>query len=95
MQFIARDAVGKKGISRIDESFPKPFQKPVGIMVDNVCSDTCADDHLTTAPCGQIPAEIISYSDTFVKFLRACVISSADHEQYSQCESFTKCTKNL
>ena len=75
MQYISRNAVGEKGISRIDESFPKPFQEPVGIMVDNVCSDTCADDHLTTAPCGQILAEIIAYSDAFVKFLRgACFL---------------------
>lgn len=66
LQKIAVYAIGKERIAGIDEPFPEPFEEPIGIMVDNVRSDPCADDHLVPLLCVHLFG-IIAHFLPFVK----------------------------
>ena len=46
LQKIARNAVRKERVARADDTFPKAFKEPVGIVMDDVGPEPRGDDHL-------------------------------------------------
>ena len=61
---VTRHLVGKERVARQDKAFAKAFKKPIGIMIYNICPDTCADDHMFPRIQNE---KIISHFKAFVK----------------------------